>query len=155
MALIDIASLPQQRNGERIFSCTGRNRLCATSDSFLLSRLFFAAQCANWRFNHCVDVLLQRGCVLQSICDVSIRDLKRKHILTLSSFHILCNHSCGVSRFCNRLDYMGILVLMWGAGIPSIYYGFICHPRLQSLYWTLVGTAFIYLLVSLINAGLR
>lgn len=86
---------------------------------------------------------------------MSICDLNRKHLLILSSFHILCNHSCGVSRFCNQLDYMGILVLMWGAGIPSIYYGFICHPHLQSLYWTLVGTSFFYLHLALIDTGPR
>lgn len=55
-----------------------------------------------------------------------------------SSFHVLWNHSHNVSRFCNKLDYSGILVLMWGAGIPTIYYGFICNPSLQMFYWTMV-----------------
>ncbi|OAA63222.1 Hly-III-related protein [Akanthomyces lecanii RCEF 1005] len=53
----------------------------------------------------------------------------------------MCNHSHNVARFCNQLDYVGILLLMWGAGIPSTYYGFVCHPRLQSFYWILSTSA--------------
>lgn len=56
-----------------------------------------------------------------------------------SSFHILWNHSRECSRFCNKLDYLGILVLMWGAGIPTIYYGFLCDSHLRKLYWTMVS----------------
>ncbi|KAM3471474.1 hypothetical protein MY8738_009309 [Beauveria namnaoensis] len=52
-------------------------------------------------------------------------------------FHVLWNHSHDVSRFCNKLDYLGILVLMWGAGIPTIYYGFICNHSLRIMYWTM------------------
>ncbi|KAJ4152878.1 hypothetical protein LMH87_009398 [Akanthomyces muscarius] len=55
-------------------------------------------------------------------------------------FHLLWNHSQNVSRFCNKLDYAGILILMWGAGIPTIYYGFICNPSLQVLYWIMTSS---------------
>ncbi|EME38028.1 hypothetical protein DOTSEDRAFT_29774 [Dothistroma septosporum NZE10] len=51
-------------------------------------------------------------------------------------FHTLYNHSCVVARYWNKLDYLGILVLMWGAGVPTIYYGFVCNPHWQQLYWT-------------------
>lgn len=54
------------------------------------------------------------------------------------SFHILWNHSHPLAAFCNKLDYLGILVLMWGAGIPTIYYGFFCAPSLRLLYWASV-----------------
>lgn len=27
---------------------------------------------------------------------------------------------------------------MWGANIPVIYYGFVCEPRLQVIYWSLI-----------------
>ncbi|KAF1825765.1 mPR-like GPCR protein [Dissoconium aciculare CBS 342.82] len=62
---------------------------------------------------------------------------------TLSAtFHVLCNHSCSVALYWNKLDYLGILVLMWGAGIPTIYYGFLCNPYLQRIYWSMTtGTA--------------
>ena len=38
--------------------------------------------------------------------------------------------------FGNQLDYLGIVILMWGSTIPSIYYGFYCDPGLQKAYWT-------------------
>ncbi|EGX89007.1 hemolysin-III channel protein Izh2, putative [Cordyceps militaris CM01] len=55
-------------------------------------------------------------------------------------FHTLWNHSHAVCRFCNKLDYLGILVLMWGAGIPTIYYGFICNHTLRVVYWTMTSS---------------
>jgi adiponectin receptor len=59
---------------------------------------------------------------------------------TLSAtFHVLCNHSCSLAGYWNKLDYLGILVLMWGAGIPTIYYGFLCNPKLQLIYWSMVS----------------
>ncbi|KAF3077048.1 Adiponectin receptor protein [Trichoderma lentiforme] len=59
-----------------------------------------------------------------------------------SRFHILWNHSQALTSFWNKLDYLGILVLMWGAGIPTIYYGFFCNQNLQRFYWmTTSGTA--------------
>lgn len=60
-------------------------------------------------------------------------------MLTLCSFHTMWNHSQPLTSFCNKLDYLGILVLMWGAGIPTIYYGFLCDPLLQKVYWTMVS----------------
>ncbi|KFH43607.1 Adiponectin receptor protein-like protein [Hapsidospora chrysogenum ATCC 11550] len=51
------------------------------------------------------------------------------------------NHIQEFAKFCNKLDYVGILVLMWGAGIPTIYYGFFCNPGLQMLYWTSLYSA--------------
>ena len=48
------------------------------------------------------------------------------------------NNSKEVAARCNKLDYLGILVLMWGAGIPTIYYGFYCNESLRWLYWTSV-----------------
>jgi adiponectin receptor len=49
-------------------------------------------------------------------------------------FHILSNYSEEVAAFWNRLDYLGIVILMWGSTVPSIYYGFYCDPNLRRLY---------------------
>ena len=54
-------------------------------------------------------------------------------------YHIISNHSPKVQRFGNQLDYLGIVILMWGSTIPSIYYGFYCNPHLQKLYWVNVS----------------
>lgn len=48
------------------------------------------------------------------------------------------NHSENVANFGVQLDYLGILLLMWGAMIPIIYYGLQCDPHLRIVYWTFV-----------------
>ncbi|GAB7350266.1 hypothetical protein MBLNU459_g0911t1 [Dothideomycetes sp. NU459] len=49
--------------------------------------------------------------------------------------HLLWNHSPHYAALGNQFDYLGIVVLMWGASIPTIYFGFWCDPRLQRFYW--------------------
>ncbi|KAH0491860.1 hypothetical protein TgHK011_003263 [Trichoderma gracile] len=67
-----------------------------------------------------------------------------------ATFHIMWNHSQPLTSFCNKLDYLGILVLMWGAGIPTVYYGFFCNQNLQWLYWmTTSSTALLCTIVTL------
>ncbi len=56
-----------------------------------------------------------------------------------ATYHIISNHSPKVQKFGNQLDYLGIVILMWGSTIPSIYYGFYCDPRLQQIYWANVS----------------
>lgn len=55
-----------------------------------------------------------------------------------ATYHLISNHSERVAKFGNRLDYMGIVCLIWGSFIPSIYYGFSAEPSLVRLYWTMV-----------------
>ena len=55
--------------------------------------------------------------------------------LLSSIFHVCANHSPRVNVLGNQLDYLGILILMWGSAIPSIYYGFYCDPSLQKWHW--------------------
>ncbi|KAI0123623.1 hypothetical protein BJ170DRAFT_586670, partial [Xylariales sp. AK1849] len=43
-----------------------------------------------------------------------------------------------LTSYCNKLDYLGILVLMWGAVIPTIHDGLFCNHGLRLLYWTTV-----------------
>ncbi|KAI4151044.1 MAG: hypothetical protein LQ340_003735 [Diploschistes diacapsis] len=59
--------------------------------------------------------------------------------LTISGlYHATLNVSPGVARWGNQADYIGILALITGSFVPSIYYGFHCHPNLQRLYWTMI-----------------
>lgn len=53
-------------------------------------------------------------------------------------YHTISNHSPIVAKFGNKLDYVGIVFLITGSFIPSIYYGFYCHPHSQEFYWTMV-----------------
>ena len=55
-----------------------------------------------------------------------------------ATYHAISNHSQHIARFGNKLDYVGIVFLITGSFIPSIYYGFYCQPRLQRAYWTMV-----------------
>ncbi|KAH6705252.1 mPR-typeG-protein-coupled receptor [Leptodontidium sp. MPI-SDFR-AT-0119] len=41
--------------------------------------------------------------------------------------------------FSLSFDYLGIVILIWGSTIPSVYYGFYCDPKLQNLYWAVVS----------------
>lgn len=46
------------------------------------------------------------------------------------------SHSPFVYDWGVKLDYQGILLLMWGSTIPLVYYGFPCQLHLQVVYWT-------------------
>lgn len=51
-----------------------------------------------------------------------------------ATYHALSNHSPAVSRWGNKLDYSGIVFLIVGSYVPTLYYGFFCHPRWLTLY---------------------
>lgn len=55
-----------------------------------------------------------------------------------ATYHTIMNHSEAVEKFGNRLDYIGIVVMIWGSFVPCIYYGFSAEPGLVRLYWTMV-----------------
>jgi adiponectin receptor len=57
-----------------------------------------------------------------------------------ATYHTISNHSEAVAKFGNRLDYIGIVVLIWGSFIPSVYYGFSSEPGLIRVYWTMITT---------------
>ncbi|KAF2466064.1 Hly-III related protein [Lindgomyces ingoldianus] len=59
--------------------------------------------------------------------------------LLSATFHIFNNHSERIHIVGNQLDYLGIVILMWGSTIPCIYYGFFCNPSHQLIYYTLVS----------------
>lgn len=55
-----------------------------------------------------------------------------------ATYHATHNHSLIVARMGNKLDYVGIILLITGSFIPTIYYGFYCHPHLRETYWLMV-----------------
>ncbi|KAJ5455011.1 hemolysin-III related-domain-containing protein [Penicillium desertorum] len=70
-----------------------------------------------------------------------------------ATFHIVQNHSSHVARIANQLDYIGIVLLIVGSFIPSIFYGFYCHPNLQRVYLTMVCPHFSYRLLRLLPSA--
>ncbi|KAB8338947.1 hypothetical protein FH972_021887 [Carpinus fangiana] len=57
-----------------------------------------------------------------------------------ATYHTMSNHSHAVAKFGNKLDYLGIVSLIWGSFVPSIYYGFACEPGLIKTYWAMITT---------------
>lgn len=55
-----------------------------------------------------------------------------------ATYHLISNHSPRVNRLGNQLDYVGIVLLIAGSFVPSVYYGFWCKKELQMGYWTMV-----------------
>ena len=60
-------------------------------------------------------------------------------LLISASFHMISNHSPRVAKYGNQLDYVGIVALITGSFIPSVYYGFYCDPHLQKTYWAMIS----------------
>ena len=56
-----------------------------------------------------------------------------------ATYHTISNHSPAVNRIGNQLDYVGIVLLITGSFVPSVYYGFWCDPTLQRVYWMMVS----------------
>jgi adiponectin receptor len=53
-------------------------------------------------------------------------------------YHTVMNHSQKMDAFGAQLDFQGVILLMWGATVPLLYYGFYCHLALQRAYSILV-----------------
>jgi len=56
-----------------------------------------------------------------------------------ATYHTIQNHSHHVAIWGNKLDYLGIVALIWGSFVPVLYYGFIEEPELRRTYWTMVS----------------
>lgn len=56
-----------------------------------------------------------------------------------ATYHTISNHSPRVNRIGNQFDYVGIVCLIWGSFVPSIYYGFHHEPRLRWTYWVMAS----------------
>ncbi|GAA5870331.1 hypothetical protein JCM16303_001966 [Sporobolomyces ruberrimus] len=56
-------------------------------------------------------------------------------------FHTFSCHSMKVAHTWNRMDYIGIVVLISGTFVPATRYGFFCDPHLRNLYIAIIYTA--------------
>lgn len=56
-----------------------------------------------------------------------------------ATYHTIQNHSAEVNSFGNKLDYLGIVFLIWGSFIPILYYGFQSDLNLMARYSTMVS----------------
>ncbi|SPO23243.1 related to Adiponectin receptor 1 [Ustilago trichophora] len=51
-----------------------------------------------------------------------------------ATYHAIQCHSHAVSKRFNKLDYVGIVVMIVGSFLPALHYGFYCHPHYQLFY---------------------
>ncbi|GAA5922977.1 hemolysin III family protein [Sporobolomyces koalae] len=56
-------------------------------------------------------------------------------------FHTFTCHSMEVAHRWNRLDYIGIVILISGTFVPATHYGFFCDSHLRNLYIAIIYTA--------------
>jgi len=61
-------------------------------------------------------------------------------LFTSATYHTISNHSHTFASHGNKADYVGIVLLITGSFIPSIYYGFLPHPHLSAIYWGMIST---------------
>lgn len=92
------------------------------------------------RYSGLFYILLRCSDLLPPLCNICYYACKieAKVRTEYFRFHTISNHSAKVAAFGNQLDYLGIVILMWGSTIPTIYYGFYCDKKLQVLYCTMV-----------------
>jgi adiponectin receptor len=57
-----------------------------------------------------------------------------------ATYHTIQNHSHEVAVWGNKLDYLGIVFLIWGSFIPIVFYAFGTEPELRRTYWTMITT---------------
>ncbi|GAA5949581.1 hypothetical protein JCM3765_002712 [Sporobolomyces pararoseus] len=56
-------------------------------------------------------------------------------------FHTFVCHSMEVAHSWNRMDYIGIVILISGTFVPATRYGFFCDPHLRNLYIFIIYAA--------------
>ncbi|EUC35108.1 hypothetical protein COCVIDRAFT_37420 [Bipolaris victoriae FI3] len=56
------------------------------------------------------------------------------------TYHTIQNHSHEVAIWGNKLDYLGIVFLIWGSFVPVLYYAFRDEPELRKTYWAMITT---------------
>ena len=54
------------------------------------------------------------------------------------SYHTIMYHSQQIDMLGAQLDFQGVILLMWGATVPLVYYGFYCNSAMRNAYWILV-----------------
>jgi adiponectin receptor len=57
-----------------------------------------------------------------------------------ATYHTIQNHSHEVAAWGNKLDYLGIVFLIWGSFVPVLYYAFREEPELRTRYWAMITT---------------
>ena len=142
-----------QRDNKRI---TSGYRPCEADYSKTLASLKFLHNETCNIYTHLVGALLLpmiANCCVAAFSQPQFPDVQRMDyvmfwifflsaescLILSTTYHLVASHSRSVEQMWLRMDLLGIVIVTMGTFVPSIYYAFACHPRLQRLYWTTVS----------------
>ncbi|KAF3918315.1 hypothetical protein ABW21_db0205703 [Orbilia brochopaga] len=57
-----------------------------------------------------------------------------------ATYHTVCNHSAVAARWWNVMDYVGIVGLITGSFVGSVFYGFRCEAAVRDGYFVMICT---------------
>lgn len=118
--------------------CRGRHHVRDDSYSDIQNAWFALSNVKHGGPGSPLNILLRCCNLLPVISNVRLPTLSAMKLnpnIANHRFHVIANHRPGIQKIGNRLEYLGIVILMWGSTVPSIYYGFYCDPKLQQVYW--------------------
>lgn len=123
------------------------SRIVCGSTSISVQGWDTTAICCGYQGRHCGlwdilrgsdDMLLLVGVVSHDIF-LALRTCWTFVTDTIRRYHTIMNHSQQMDTFGAQLDFQGVILLMWGATVPLVYYGFYCDSAMHSyFYWALV-----------------
>jgi adiponectin receptor len=58
-----------------------------------------------------------------------------------SVYHLFSNHSRRIASLCQRLDHLGVVIVIWSSAVSFVYFAFHCDRLAQRFHITLVTTA--------------
>ncbi|KAG4414154.1 hypothetical protein IFR04_012720 [Cadophora malorum] len=56
-----------------------------------------------------------------------------------ATYHTVMCHSRSIDLLGAQLDFQGVILLMWSATIPLVFYGFHCDDTLRNAYWMMLS----------------
>jgi adiponectin receptor len=75
---------------------------------------------------------------------------------TLSTiYHLFSNHSRTVTNWTQRLDHLGVVIVIWTSAISFTYFGLYCHHQLRGLYMGFITAAALISTIYVFRPGFR
>ncbi|KAI2469240.1 HlyIII-domain-containing protein [Annulohypoxylon bovei var. microspora] len=105
--------------------------------SHLLGSIFFASVL----YQYLKLLTDSKAIVIQDFIVLSVYNLSVTVCFILSTvFHTLCHHSQEICKSSNQLDHLGIVLVLWGAGISGTHFAFYCDEFFRNSYFGLLSS---------------
>lgn len=106
---------------------TSPRYLAATSADIVVCSIYFLSAAVSF--------------MLSTMSVISVDSLSNLIKLIRTRSHTFLCYSAAALGPCSKLHFQGHVLLLWGANVPLIYYGFFCSSKLQILYWILTSAS--------------